>query len=261
MKRKRLSVIDAFALESPHATEFRRLLYKIEQKRLEQDVRSLLVSSAMLSEGKSTVSAFLAITAARHKGVRTILIDCDLRRPSIHKLFVEERQPGLAEVLVDGYDPRDAVKATSIEKLDLITCGKLHPSPAEIFDAEAIGTLVEQMCSYYELVVVDAAPVLPVSDPMLLASKVDGIILVVKAGATQKDVVLRAVDVLDPDRRRILGVVLNNMNSSLPAQYDYRYYGYDYRPTKPEGKRPARSRGRAEGNPAGGDEGTGSDGR
>ena len=102
--------------------------------------------------------------------------------------------------------------------------------------------MIEQMKYYYDLVIIDAAPVLPVSDPMLLASKVDSILLVVKAGSTQKDVVVRAVDILDPGRNRILGVILNNMNSSLPAQYDYRYYGYDYKPAKPEGKKPPRAR-------------------
>ncbi|HOP06884.1 MAG TPA: CpsD/CapB family tyrosine-protein kinase [candidate division Zixibacteria bacterium] len=246
MKRKRLSVIDAFALESPFATEFRRLLYKLEQARGDRELKSLLMTSAMLSEGKSTASAFLAITAATHKGMNTLLIDCDLRRPSIHKLFALDREPGLSEVLVEGYGPRDAVHHTSIDKLDIMTCGRMHDTPTEIFDAEAIGVMVEQMKLYYDLILLDAAPILPVSDPMLLSSKVDGVILVIKAGATQKDVILRAVDVIDPGRRNILGVVLNNMNSSLPSQYDYRYYGYDYKPSKPEGKAPPRVRKRGE---------------
>lgn len=246
MKRKRLSIIDAFALESPFATEFRRLSFKLEQARVSRDLKSLLVTSSMLSEGKSTASSFLSITAAMHRGVRTLLVDCDLRRPSIHKLFAIDREPGLAEVLVEGYSPKDAIHHTSVDKLDILTCGRLHQVPTEIFDAEAIGALVEQMKLYYDLIILDAAPILPVSDPMLLSSKVDGILLVIKAGTTQKEVILRAVDVIDPARRNIVGVVLNNMNSSLPSQYDYRYYGYDYKPSKPEGKAPPRARKRGE---------------
>lgn len=246
MKRKRLSVLDTFTLESPFATEFRRLLYKVEQLRGDRELKSILVTSAMLSEGKSTASSFLAITASMHRGVRTLLIDCDLRRPSIHKLFSLEREPGMAEVLVEGYSPKDAIKHTSVDKLDILTCGRLHDNPTEIFDAEAIGTLAEQMKLYYDLIILDAAPILPVSDPMLLSSKVDGTLLVIKAGATQKEVILRAVDVIDPNRRNILGVILNNMNSSLPPQFDYRYYGYDYKPSKPEGKAPPRARKRSD---------------
>ncbi|MFH1687183.1 MAG: CpsD/CapB family tyrosine-protein kinase [bacterium] len=235
MTRSRgISVIDSFALETPYATEFRRLLHKIEQTSPGHNSRSILVSSAMLSEGKSTICAFLAITAALHRGLKTLVMDCDLRRPSIHKLFACSRERGLAEVLKDGFRLGDAIKKTSIDKLDLITCGAHHNAPSKLFDVEVIGGLVEQMKFAYDLVLVDAAPILPVSDPMLLAPKIDDIILVVKAGSTQKDVVARAVEILGHSRNQILGVVLNNMNNALPFQYDYRYYGYEYknRPTQ-----------------------------
>lgn len=230
----RISVIDSFAFETPFATEFRRLLHKIEQFHPGGSSRSLLVSSAMLSEGKSTVCAFLAITAALHRGLKTLVMDCDLRRPSIHKLFACNRERGLSEILQDGFRPVDAIRKTSIDKLDLITCGVHNHEPTKLFDVEVIGSLIEQMKFSYDLVLVDGAPILPVSDPMLLAPKVDNLLLVVKAGTTQKDVVARAVEILGSSRRQILGVVLNNMNNSLPYQYDYSYYGYEYKnkPTK-----------------------------
>jgi len=132
MKRKPVSVIDTFSLESPFATEFRRLLHKVEASRGDTELKSVMVCSAMLSEGKSTVSSFLAITASLHKGMRTLVMDCDLRRPSIHKQFALERGPGMAEILVEGFSPREAIQETSIEKLDIITCGQRHASPTEI---------------------------------------------------------------------------------------------------------------------------------
>lgn len=97
------------------------------------------------------------------------------------------------------------------------------------------------------MILVDTVPLLPVSDPMLLAPKMDGIVLVVKAGATQREVVSLAVDVIDASRHKVLGVVLNDMNNSLPYYYDYSYYGYDYnqRPPKrrsPSGKKTGRTR-------------------
>ncbi len=228
MKRKRLSIIDSFDHEAPFATEFRRLLHKVVNAQSESELKSLLISSALLSEGKSTVCSLLGITAALHKGLRTLVMDCDIRRPCIHKLFRLERGHGMAEILAEGFSPRDAIRKTGVDKLDVITCGSDYTSPTELFDAEAIGTLIEEMKFHYDLVLVDAAPALPVSDPMLLAPKVDGILLVVKAGATQREIVQRAVEILDGGRKTIVGVVLNNMNHILPYHYDYRYYGYQY---------------------------------
>lgn len=228
MKRKRFSITDLFNHETPFATEFRRLLYKVQSLDSESELKSLLISSAMLSEGKSTICSLLGITAALHKGLRTLVMDCDIRRPCIHKLFRLERGHGMAEILAEGFSPRDAIRKTDIDKLDVITCGSYHTSPTELFDAEAIGTLIEEMKFHYDLVLIDAAPALPVSDPMLLAPKVDGILLVVKAGATQREIVQRAVEILNGGRKMIVGVVLNNMNNTLPYYYDYRYYGYQY---------------------------------
>lgn len=121
------------------------------------------------------------------------------------------------------------------------------PHPAEVLDVEAIGRLVDEMKFYYDLILADIVPLLPVSDPMPLAPKMDGIVLVVKAGATQLEVVRRAVDIIDTSRDKVLGVVINDMNNSLPYYYDYSYYGYDYnqQPPKrrsPSGKKTGRTR-------------------
>ena len=236
MKAKQLSVIDNFRLEAPFATEFRRLLHKLHQLDRPTELKSIMITSAMLSEGKSTVCAYLGITAAVCKGIKTLIIDCDLRRPTMHKLFVLGRKHGMTEILQEGFNPRDAVKKTSVDKLDVITCGEFHAEPTELFDVDAIGTLVDDFKFYYDLILIDAAPALPVSDPMLLAPKLDGVLLVVKTGDTQKEIVQHALDIVDPLRQRFLGVVLNNMNNTLPYFHDYRYYGYEYRTSKTQEK-------------------------
>jgi len=228
MRRRRQSVVDHFHLESPFATEFRRLLKKIEDRRTESELKSLLVTSAMLSEGKSTVCAFLGMTAAAHKRMKTLIIDCDIRRPSIHRLFGLERDGGLVEAVADGRSVRELVKASGLDNLDLITSGRHRDNPTEIFDPEKIAAVIGELGFYYDLVLVDTAPAIPVSDPMLLMPKVDGALLVVKAGSTQRQVVERAAGILDPDRRLLLGVVLNNLDNVLPYYYDSRYYGYHY---------------------------------
>jgi protein-tyrosine kinase len=244
MARKQLSIIDFYHGEAPFATEFRRLLHKIMNRKSEGELKSLLVTSAMLAEGKSTITSFLALTAAKHKGLKTLLIDSDLRRPTIHQFFGVDRQKGLADILSMGLGPKDTIKNTAIEKLDLITSGWVDTPAAEVFDAEAVARLVDQMKYFYDLVLVDTAPVLPVSDPMLLAPRMDGAILVVKAGSTQREIVQRAVDIIG--RQKLMGVVMNDVDSSLPYYYDYGYYGYDYRPlpakVRPKGK-PKENRG------------------
>jgi len=226
MARRPLSILDFYSAEQPFATEFRRLLHRIKKNDNEAELKSLLITSAMLSEGKSTISSFLAVTAARQKGMKTLLIDADLRRPTVHKFFAMERDNGLTEILADNYNPVDMIKHTEMENLHIMTAGKRVPSPTDIFDAQSIGRIIDEMKFYYDIILVDCAPVLPVSDPMLLASKLDGIVLVVKAGATQKEVVERAVEILSTNNHRVLGIVLNNMNNSLPYYYDYNYYYY-----------------------------------
>ena len=227
MARRPLSILDFYSAEQPFATEFRRLLHRIKKNDNEAELKSLLITSAMLSEGKSTISSFLAVTAARQKGMKTLLIDADLRRPTVHKFFAMERDNGLTEILADNYNPVDMIKHTEMENLHIMTAGKRVPSPTDIFDAQSIGRIIDEMKFYYDIILVDCAPVLPVSDPMLLASKLDGIVLVVKAGATQKEVVERAVEILSTNNHRVLGIVLNNMNNSLPYYYDYNYYYYE----------------------------------
>ena len=226
--KKHSSIIEFYDVEAPYVTEFRRLLHNISSKDPKDELKTIMLTSAMLSEGKSTVCSFLAITAAVKKGKKTLLIDSDLRRPTIHKIFQLQAKAGLKEILADGYNTRDAISTTEIDKLDILTAGGYCANPSQVFDADAMGVLLEELKFYYDLILVDAAPLLPVSDPMLLASKVDGVLMVVKAGATQKEVVKRAVEILNPRQNNLIGITFNNMNHSLPYYYDYGYYQYEY---------------------------------
>jgi capsular exopolysaccharide synthesis family protein len=229
------SIIDFFSLESGLATEFRRLLHNLQNQGKEREMKALLVTSSMLSEGKSTVASVLALTAAK-KGLKTLLIDADVRRPTVHKLFKVERDKGLIDVLVDTLPVKDSLKKTSLEKLDLVTAGRVHPQPADVFDAVAIGRIIQELKFYYDLIVIDCAPVIPVSDPMLLAQEVDGVLFVVKAGETQRDIVQRATSILQSSTNKLLGVILNNSDGSLPYYYNHDYYGYDYKQPSVNGK-------------------------
>jgi len=235
MPRPSMPLIDYYSLESPVATEFRRLLHSFLKKAKEGELKSILFTSAITSEGKSTVASLMSITAA-YKGHKTLLIDCDLRRPSLHRLFAFERQRGMSEVLYNGDEIKSVIKKTSLDNLDVITAGKAVAHPAELFDSRTIGGLIHELKFYYDFVFVDTPPVIPVSDPMLLAQEMDGAVLIVKAGSTAREVAQRATKILSNGQINLLGVVLNNVKGSLPYYYDYSHYNYDYSQRNDNGK-------------------------
>ncbi len=237
-----VSVIDYFNMETDFATEFRRLLTNIKGTKSEQEIKAIMLTSAMLSEGKSTVAVFLALSAAK-KGMKTLLLDADLRRPTVHQYFGQNRDNGLAEILAGDAVAKNVIRKTSLDKLDMILAGRPVPNPSELFDSRAIGNLITELKFYYDLIVVDAPPVIPVSDPMLLAQEVDGVLLVVKAGATHREVVKRATEILRSQSRKLFGVVMNNMDGYLPQYYDYNSYGYDYSPRPQDINKPKHVRG------------------
>ena len=236
MARQPLSITDFFSTELPFVTEFRRLLQKISESNGDNAIKTLLITSAMLSEGKSTITSFLSLVASKQKHMKTLVVDADLRRPTIHKYFALQRERGLVEVLEYGLVAQEAIKHTSIDTLDVLTAGRSSHHPSETFDPDAIDLLLTDLKFYYDIVLVDCAPVLPVSDPMLLAGKLDAVLLVVKAGHTRKEIARRAVEILDSTNTRILGTVVNNMSNSLPYHYNSSYYGYTYTPDKSDQK-------------------------
>ncbi len=230
-KKQPVSLLDFYQAEAPFAAEVRRLLLRLRRSKLDSELKSVLITSSTLGEGKSTLASFLAITAAQ-KGMNTLLIDSDLRRPTLHRYFQLNRAPGLVEVLVDRLSPRDAITVTSSETLSLLTAGRPIPNPAEIFDAKALGTITTELKFYYDLIILDCAPVIPVSDPMLLGQEVDAAVLVVKAGVTSRELAARSAEILRSGGANLAGAIMNNMTGSLPTSYDYSRYEYRYEATE-----------------------------
>jgi protein-tyrosine kinase len=230
---KKTTVLDFYDMESPEATELRRLLRNINNSENGSEKRTLLVTSSVLSEGKSIIASLLAITAARHKRKKTLLIDFDLRRPTVHKLYGVSIEKGIADILIDGVSARSVIKNTSVERLDIITAGRILTNASEYIDGAGVHRIMEEMKFYYDLILVDSPPLVPVMDPLILLDELDGAVMVIKAGATQKSVVSRACDLLATQKGKFVGVVVNNLNQALPYYYDYSYYGYS---NKPSGK-------------------------
>lgn len=220
------AIYEIFDQESPIATEMRRLYSNIRHIHGTRDMRSYLITSAHRGEGKSTVASHLALTVARFRGKKSLIVDADLRRPKLHQIFRVPKTPGLLECLLGKADPLEVIKDTPIENLKVIPSGASVPSPAHLFEGDILSEIFEKIKFYHDIVIVDSAPVIPVSDPMLISSEVDGVIIVLLAGKTPRHVVSRAKNILLDADANVLGVVINNLSEVLPYYYDYRYYGY-----------------------------------
>lgn len=235
-ENEKKTIYNVFDQESPMATEMRRLYSNIRHLHGKPDLRSFLVTSAHRGEGKSTIASHLALTVARFKGKKSLIVDADLRRPRLHQVFGVPKEPGLLECLQGKMDPLDVVKDTPVENLKVIPAGSRIASPAHLFEGDILSEIFKKIRFYYDIVIVDSAPVIPVSDPMLISSEVDGVILVLLAGKTPRHVATRARDILLDANANLLGVVVNNLSEVLPYYYDYKYYGY--REQEEAGKKP-----------------------
>ena len=193
---------------SPLAEAYRTLRTNLMFSSLEHPLTTLLVTSPAPEEGKSTTLANLAVTLAQG-GRPTILVDCDLRRPRLHEIFGVPAEPGLSNAILDKVDEPKLV-ATGVENLSLLPAGAVPPSPADLLGSRRMEALIANLKSRADFVLFDAPPVIAVTDAALLASQLDGVLLVVSAGRTQRDDAQRAKDLLEKIHVRLVGAVLTN---------------------------------------------------
>jgi len=215
--------------KSPVSEAYRTMRTNIIFSAPDNPKKVILVTSTGPQEGKSTSVANLAITFAQ-SGAPTLLIDADLRRPMLHKLFQVEQQPGLTNALVgqeklgEMITPVDAVQG-----LSLLTCGVSPPNPAELLGSHRMHELLNEARAEYDVILIDTPPVIAVTDPSVLARFVDGVVVVVKTGATQRSAALMAADQLRRVNAPILGVLLNSItNTNFYGSFYYQKYYYYY---------------------------------
>lgn len=222
------SILDFYERESPISTEFRRVYSNMRYYAAEKNLNAILVTSPALSEGKSTLASLLAIEVSHRHNKKVILMDCDLRRPKLHQLFDLERGKGLSELLQGKANFQDCLKSTSLESLKVMTSGQEIQNPSELLESPYFEEVITEAKHYYDLLIIDSAPVIPVSDSLIIGPLTDGAILVLKAGHTQREIGKRAVEILKNSQVNLLGVIMNNMKEILPYYYNYKYYGYEY---------------------------------
>ncbi len=193
---------------SPVSEAYRTLRTNLSFYSLDRPLQSLVITSPASGEGKSTTVANLAITMAQ-SGRRTVLVDCDLRRPQQAELFGLQSSPGLTNLMLDEVDTIP-LQETSIENLWLLASGPIPPNPADLLGTSRMDDLIANLLKQADIVLFDAPPVVAVTDAAILGAKTDGVLLVVQAGKTRRDHSERAKELLEKAKVHIVGVALTN---------------------------------------------------
>ncbi|MFC1667678.1 CpsD/CapB family tyrosine-protein kinase [Candidatus Omnitrophota bacterium] len=196
-------------------------------------IKTIAITSAIHAEGKTITALNLAITLAHELSKKSILfVDADLRKSKVHKILgIHNVHSGLSEYLQDSLALDSVLIKTGIDNLTLLPAGKVPKNPAELLSSSKMKDLLKAVKNQFDYIMLDTPPVMPVTDPSTIGAQVDGVILVVQGGRTQRDVVLRAKQLLDQANVRILGCVMTRMEDHLPyyfykysSQYLYKYY-------------------------------------
>jgi len=210
------------------AESFRSLRASLTLHRLNENARTFLFSSSLPSEGKTFCSSNYAVTLAQ-QGFNTLFIDADLRKPGGSIVFFgENRKPGLSEVLMKSCTMKSAIMPTHIDNLNILTAGGRSPNPSELLTFDNIERVLSEALSKYDRIVVDSAPLLAVSDTLLIAPHIDLCTLVVRAFATPRKMVMRAIKSLEETKTEPAGLILNFLPSGRGGYYAYYYSGKYY---------------------------------
>jgi capsular exopolysaccharide synthesis family protein len=208
------------------AEAFRMVRSNIKFMAVDKSLQTIMVTSAGKGEGKSTTAANLAMALAQD-GRKVVIVDGDLRRPSVHKQFGVPNSQGLTNAIVGGIPLSELIVDVGLENLSVLTAGPIPPNPAELLDSARFTHVVEELKEMFDIVVFDAPPVLGVADASVLAGRADGVVLVIAGGEVEKRAARRTTQMLLQARAHILGVVLNKVNDR-DRYYYYNYYYYQY---------------------------------
>ncbi|MGU3395387.1 CpsD/CapB family tyrosine-protein kinase [Priestia sp. D51] len=208
--------------KDPVAEQYRTIRTNIQFSNVDQDIKTIVLTSSGAEEGKSTTSSNLATVYAQ-QGLKVLLIDADLRKPTGHYTFRLENHIGLTNVLTRQSTLAQAVQESEIPHLSVLTSGPIPPNPSELLASAQMAELLKEMKKQFDMIIFDTPPILAVADAQILANQVDGTILVVSSGKTEKDAALKSKELLSNAKGKLLGVVLNNRKVE-DGNYYY-YYG------------------------------------
>lgn len=215
------------------AEAYRILRTNIEFSNIDKNIKTILVTSAQQNEGKSTSISNLASTFASLENKKVLIIDCDLRNPSVHKMFNVSNISGLTDVLTGQKDIDKCIEKTKVKNLDILKAGKIPPNPSEILQSKKMRNFMEVIKEYYDYIFIDSPPVGIVTDASILAQYADGTILLVAANEADIEAVKVAKERLEGVNANILGAILNKFEAN---ENSYGYYNYYYGSTSEKKK-------------------------
>jgi capsular exopolysaccharide synthesis family protein len=191
------------------------------------------VTSLQSEDGKTSLSTNLAITLAQLGAGEVLLVDGDMRHPNLHEIFNHSQAPGLSTFLTGQAELPETLKPTAIPNLYVIPAGRVPLNPAELMASRRLGQAIEALGQRFAHIVFDTPPLFGVSDPLILAPRVEGVVLVLRQGRASRDAAQHATRMLASVRARVLGVVLNDVQAGGTGYYGYySYYGYGYGSTR-----------------------------
>ena len=208
------------APKSIDAEAYRSLRSNIEYSSFDDEYRVIVVTSSVPEEGKSTTSGNLAIALAQ-SGNSVLLVDCDMRKPSIHKMFKISNAAGTAELLLRKKSFEEVANKHN-ENLTIITAGKIPPNPSEMLASRAMTAFIKEMKDEFKYIILDTPPLQAVTDAQVLSTKADGVLLIVRAGSTKREMVFNSVDLIKKVQGKVIGTVLNGVENK---KNNYYYYG------------------------------------
>ncbi|REJ15368.1 MAG: capsular biosynthesis protein [Bacillaceae bacterium] len=222
MKQKQRTLITALNPKSPISEQYRTIRTNIQFSSVDHEIRSIMITSTGPGEGKSTTAANLAVVFAQQRK-QVLLIDADLRKPTVHYTFRLQNIHGLTSVLLRNATLQEAVSVSEVDHLDVLTSGPIPPNPAELLSSRSMVELLKEAYDHYDIVIIDSPPLLAVADAQILANQVDASIMVVASGKTEREAALKGKESLLSAKSKLLGVVLNG-KPQKDSQYYY-YYG------------------------------------
>jgi len=209
--------------KSPISEAYRTLRTNIEFSSLGEALQIIMITSAQPEEGKTTTAINLAVAFAQ-ANKKVVIVDADLRKPTLHYIFQKHNRGGLSSIIAQQKGIETMAHETHINNLWVIPSGPIPPNPSEMLASGRFDELLGELRAQFDIVIIDTPPSLAVTDPQLVASKCDGVLLVINTGKVKRQAALRVKEGLDRVNARLLGVVLNNMKrSKADAQYYYYY--------------------------------------
>jgi capsular exopolysaccharide synthesis family protein len=202
--------------KSPTGESYRALRTNILRTTQDKLMKAILITSSNHYEGKTTTAINLALAMSDVSGYKTLLIDSDLRFPTVHDRLGLMQSPGLTEILEGSVGLDSEIIDTEKENLKVITSGNLPQYPVELLESKRLKNLIEKLKSDFDLILVDSPPVIPYSDASVLSSQVDGVLLVVQSGRTRREDIRQVQATLQDNQARVLGIVLNKQRHFVP---------------------------------------------